>query len=37
MNFLERIDRNIDPFLAHLWMSLAWYQEFGIMTEEVVL
>lgn len=30
MNFLERIDKNVHPFLAHLWMDLAWFQEFGV-------
>lgn len=36
MGLLERIDKNLDPELARLWLSLAWYQEFGVTFEEVL-
>jgi len=36
MNFLKRLDLNIDPFLAHSWMTLAWLESFGVTQEEVL-
>lgn len=29
MSYLKRIDLNIDVFLAHGWLALAWYEKFG--------
>lgn len=29
MGYLYRIDRNVEPLLAHLWLDLAWYQSLG--------
>ncbi len=26
MNFLERLDKNIEPYLAHSWLALAWFE-----------
>lgn len=37
MNYLERIDLNIEPLLADAWLDLAWLQEFGIAFEDEVL
>lgn len=37
MNYLERLDLNIDPFLAKSWLKLAWLQEFGLEFSEIDL
>jgi len=34
MGYLERIDKNVDPLLAQLWLYLAFYQSLGVERNE---
>lgn len=35
MSYLIRIDNNLEPLLAELWLDLAWVQNFGDSFSEI--
>lgn len=36
MSYLHRLDQDPNPFLLRSWLALAFFQELGIVCEEVL-